>query len=244
MHRAQLVVVLAGGAPVDQFVPARVAEADVRLAADSGLDLAERIGLQVDQVIGDLDSVSAAALQRARDRGTAITQYPPDKDETDLELTFVEAMAHVIADRGDEIVVLGGAGGRLDHLLANHAVLTSARWKHAAITAYIGTSRVDVVHGDVIRGAGARHARSLAGAPNCTVSLLAWHGAARGVTTGGLRWPLHDATIEAGSAYGTSNEYLARVATVSLESGTLTATTDGVDSTVEAGTVEAGTVVR
>ena len=232
MHRAQLVVVLAGGAPVDQFVPARVADAVVRLAADSGLDLAERLGLGVDRVIGDLDSVSPGALRRAREAGTIVVEHPSDKDETDLELTLGEAMAHVVADRGDEIVVLGGAGGRLDHLLANHAVLTSSRWQQVKITAFIGTSRVDVIHGD-----STNTQRSLAGRPTGRVSLLAWHGPAAGVTTDGLRWPLDDATIHAGSAYGTSNQYLAELATVAVRRGTLTATTDGIDGTIESGTV-------
>ena len=227
MDRAQLVVVLAGGAPVDQFVPARVADADVRLAADSGLDLAERIGIGVDQVIGDLDSVSAGALQRARDRGTTVVDYPADKDETDLELTLAEAMTHIVADRGDRIVVLGGAGGRLDHLLANHAVLTSARWTHAAITAYVGTSRVDVIH----------HERSVLGRVGHTVSLLAWQRDATGVTTTGLHWPLLDATIGAGSALGTSNRFIESVATVSVRSGVLTAIIDDIDGTIEAGEV-------
>jgi thiamine pyrophosphokinase len=55
------------------------------------------------------------------------------------------------------------------------------------------------------------------------VSLLAWGGTATGVGTQGLRWPLHDATLPAGSAWGTSNEFVGETAAVSLSAGVLTA---------------------
>ena len=42
------------------------------VAADSGLDHAEALGLTVDRGAGDLDSVSPAALRRARAAGVAI----------------------------------------------------------------------------------------------------------------------------------------------------------------------------
>jgi thiamine pyrophosphokinase len=100
-------------------VPAEVATADVVIAADSGLDLARLLGLGVDVVVGDLDSVTPTGLAWARDTGIPIEKASPDKDETDLEL----AVARATAGGAHRIVMLGGAGGRLDHLLANVAVL-------------------------------------------------------------------------------------------------------------------------
>ena len=62
------------------------------IAADAGLDHAEALGLPVDLVVGDLDSVSKEALERARRAGIAIEEHPAAKDQTDLELALDAAM--------------------------------------------------------------------------------------------------------------------------------------------------------
>ncbi len=203
------VAVLLGGEAVHQAVPsldgARV------IAADGGLDLAERIGVVPDLVVGDMDSVSPDALERARAAGVEIEEHPSGKDETDLELALAAAWTGLRGRSGASVVVLGGAGGRIDHLAANLAVLTGPRWRHVQLTAWLGTARVDVVH----------TTRTLAGVEGLEVSILAWHGPAEGVTTTGLEWPLHRATLQPGSALGTSNRFTGDTATVSLVRGTV-----------------------
>ncbi|HUR49162.1 MAG TPA: hypothetical protein VMY88_06485, partial [Acidimicrobiales bacterium] len=59
---------------------------DFVIAADSGLDLAEAIGIRPDIVVGDLDSASPAAIARARNHGSEIEAHPAGKDQTDFEL--------------------------------------------------------------------------------------------------------------------------------------------------------------
>ena len=228
MSETRPAVVVAGGAVVPQFVPEAAQRAAVVIAADSGLDLAERLGLPVDLVVGDLDSVSGPALQRARDAGVRIEASPADKDETDLELAL-DAAQRSVAGPVDaaRVIVLGGAGGRLDHLAAVLAALTSPARSALELVAYLGTTRLDVV----------RSMRPLHGAPGRSVSLLAWHGDATGVTTTGLRWPLDHAVLRAGSALGTSNEFTGPVATVSVGSGVVSALVDAVDGSIEPGEV-------
>jgi len=203
-------VVVMGGAFADQAVPA-VTGALV-ICADSGVDHARAWGLGVDLVIGDMDSVSADGLAWAEEQGADVDRHEPDKDQTDLELALQAAQR---LSAGGHVLVLGGAGGRLDHELANLALLTSPRWSDLELTAWIGTARVDVVR---------RH-RSLIGVPGGVVSLLAWHGDATGVTTDRLKWGLAGATVRAGSAIGTSNEYEADRASVAVDRGVLTAIT-------------------
>jgi thiamine pyrophosphokinase len=182
------------------------------VAADSGLDLAERLGVVPDLVVGDLDSVTPEALARAEAAGVEIRRSEPLKDETDLELALAECWTSARGRVGTHLWVVGGIGGRLDHLVANLAVITSPRWRHFEITAWMGTSRVDVVNSS----------RRLQGQPGLEVSLLAWHGDAEGVTTSGLEWPLRRATLKAGSGLGTSNRFSGDEATVSLLRGTVT----------------------
>ena len=55
-----------------------------------------------------------------------------------------------------------------------------------------------------------------------TFSLLALHGTVHGITTAGLRFPLHRGVIEPGSGLGVSNEIVEPNVTVLVEEGTLT----------------------
>lgn len=82
------------------------------LAVDSGLDIAADAGVQPSLAIGDFDSVSDRRLLHTMAREDVVS-LAHDKDETDAEMAVREASA-----RGaDHIVLLGGGGGRLDHLL-------------------------------------------------------------------------------------------------------------------------------
>lgn len=71
-------------------------------------------------------------------------------------------------------------------------------------------------------GAEAESARlASAGAPGDLVSLLPLCGDVEGVSTSGLRYPLHNETLFAGCARGVSNEFTAHQAEVSLRRGLL-----------------------
>ena len=204
------VVVLSGGpGPVPGAVPEDL-RSDVRapelvVAADGGLHLADVLGLPVDVVVGDMDSVGPARLAAAEVAGATVLRHPADKDATDLEL----ALGLAVAASPDRVVVVGSAAGRLDHLLGSVALLASARWAPAQVDAWLGASRVHVVRGR----------RTFVGDPGETVSLLALGGAAGGVTTVGLRWGLEDAALEPDGTLGVSNELVAHTATVEVREG-------------------------
>jgi thiamine pyrophosphokinase len=202
-------VVVGGGGP-----PA-VAAADlgplgrdaVVIAADSGLDGARRLGLAVDLVVGDMDSVDAAALAVAEAAGTPVERHPAAKDATDLDLALDAARA-----RGaDRLVVVTGTGDRFDHALAVALSLAAGRLAGAAVEAWIGPAHLWVV----------RDRLAFGGQPGMLVSLIPAHGPARGVTTTGLQYPLHGEDLGAGTTRGVSNVLLGREATVALEEGTL-----------------------
>lgn len=201
------VVVFAGGDPVPADVIEDLPASALVIAADSGLDLALDLGLKVDLVIGDFDSVSPEAL--ASVPGAAVERHPRDKDATDLELAL--GAAHR-AD-ADRVVVVGGRGGRLDHALANALLLTAPAHSGIEIEWLVAGTRSVVIHS----------ANRLHGSAGELISLLPFHGAAEGVTTEGLRWDLHDATIHAGSTWGVSNVFQLPVASVRVGSGTLLA---------------------
>ncbi|MCP5033904.1 MAG: thiamine diphosphokinase [Actinomycetia bacterium] len=206
---SETVLIVAGGETPTPQVQRALPPAAMCIAADSGIDHVRTLGLEPDVVIGDLDSASDDALDWARGLGAEIRTHPPDKDQTDLELALDLAMT----TNPDRIVVVGIGGGRLDHLLANFAVLAHHRYRSVDIDGLVGTALISVV----------TTTRLLAGTIGELISLLPMHGDATGVATEGLQYRLDDETLRGGSSRGVSNVFAATEATVSLSGGALLA---------------------
>lgn len=197
------VLVVAGGGPLPLDVLNDLPDDAYVIAADSGLDRAHEIGIDVDLVVGDMDSVESSLDDHI------IEVHPSDKDHTDLELALMAA-----SQRDPErIMVVGGHGGRLDHLLAN-ASLLCARWLANHQIEWV----TDHTRATVFHSGGRLH-----GDPGDTVTLLAMGGEAIGVKTDGLRWELVGETLEPGETRGVSNILDKPVASVNLVAGTVLA---------------------
>jgi len=223
MAEAIYVVLLGGDGPTvgpsvlppDLVSPDLAAGAATVVAADSGQRRAAALGLRVDHLVGDLDSLRPDEVARAEAAGTTVHRHPADKDATDAELA-VDLAERLRATAGHDrarLLVIGEATGRLDLLLADVALLASARTTGFAVTAHLGSATLRI----------ARPGRpvTVVGTPGEQVSLLPCGGEARGVTTEGLRWPLLDATLAVGTTRGVSNELVGREATVAVGVGTL-----------------------
>lgn len=179
------------------------------VAVDGGLELAERLGVIPDLVVGDLDSVDPDILARAKSAGIPIERHPRDKDETDWELGL-----RAIAQRDfHEVVIIGGGGGRLSHLIGNAAVLANDDFSALRIEWSIGETSVRVARPEA--------SVDLAGSPGDLVSLVPIGGIAAGINTSGLRWPLQGGRLVPDSTRGISNELVGSAATVSLAAGVL-----------------------
>ena len=206
------IVVCAGG-PVRATPPTLDGDALV-IAADAGVHEAERLGLRVDLLVGDLDSADASAVARVEAAGGRVERHPADKDASDLELALVAA---AVAD-ARQVLVLGGDGGRLDHLLGNAFLLASDRFADLRIDALLGAARIHVV----------RDARTMEGTPGELISLFAVGGPASSVTTDGLRWRLDGDELLPGSTRGLSNEFVGSTANVRVGDGVVLAVQPGV----------------
>jgi thiamine pyrophosphokinase len=199
------VVVVASGAGPPVAVPAT----QTVIAADGGLDRATALGLDVDVVIGDLDSVSAGALAAAEAAGSRVVRHPEAKDATDLELALDEAV-RLGARRA---LVVASAEGRLDHLLGSLLLLGADGYAAIELDAIVGDALVHVVRGE----------RRLAGDPGELISLFALGGAATGVATEGLEYPLVGEVLEPGSSRGISNLFSGAAARVVVAEGVVLA---------------------
>jgi thiamine pyrophosphokinase len=207
-RQRDIAFIFAGGeeTPVD----AASIEARRRLviAADSGLDHAERAGITPDVVVGDMDSVTPAALERAREAGCDIVRHPADKDATDLEL----ALDTVVANNLRRAILVGGTGGRLSHLLGNATLLAAAEYRNLDLEWWAGPTRVLV----------ARPGRStsITASPGDLVSLIALEPAT-GITSAGLEWKLDSDHLALGTSRGLSNRLIGTAASIRLDTGVL-----------------------
>jgi thiamine pyrophosphokinase len=187
----------------------------VVVAADSGADVALSLGFEVDVLVGDLDSVSPAGLRAVQASGAEVDEHPTAKDETDLDLALRTAV-----ERGaGEVLVLGGAGGRLDHLLAGVLLLGVPALAEVDVTAVLGEAVLTVVR--------AHRPRTLRGHPGDLVTLLAVGGPVLGVCTDGLAWRLDGDHLDVGSSRGVSNVLEGEQASVSTSGGVLLAVQPG-----------------
>jgi len=113
-------LVIGGEAPPEDYVKSILPGYSYICAADSGLDKLIAWNMEPDLVVGDMDSVKNPSIL-SNYKNTKL--YPIDKDYSDTELALME----LIAMGFEYICLVGGGGGRLDHLLAIRALFERAR---------------------------------------------------------------------------------------------------------------------
>ncbi len=203
------VIIFNGGDALPRRVVDELPAGAFTIAADSGVEHALALEWPIDLAVGDFDSVSPAALAAAEATGTRVERHPVAKDRTDLEL----ALDAAVTRQPEEIVVVGGHGGRVDHFLAGVLVLTRDAYADIAVRAIVGSARLHVV----------RRRVDLYGRPGDLLTLLPVAGPVAGVTTEGLRYPLVDEPLDPGSTRGVSNVLLGPTASVTVHGGVLLA---------------------
>ena len=172
------------------------------IAADSGYDLAHRLGVEPDLVVGDFDSIGDREALGEIDRAR-IKSFPADKDETDTEIAVRLLREHGM----EEIVIAGGGGGRLDHLVGILSLFDRADHPTVWLTHTAEVRSID----DTVE---------IHGVPGDLVSFFPAGCEPCQMRSAGLRWPLDGLTWGKGDA-GVSNELVGDSATVEMRSGRL-----------------------
>jgi thiamine pyrophosphokinase len=134
-------LLLTGGAAPGETPVLHAREEWIIVAADSGLDHAARYHLEPDAIVGDFDSLDVQLLE-SRYPGVPREQYDRAKDHTDTEIGL-----HYLWKQGvDAVTIVGGGGGRLDHLLGIVALFDRERYPRRWIT---DRDEVSVIDGTV-----------------------------------------------------------------------------------------------
>ena len=202
-------LILANGTPPSRALAQKLAAShEALIATDGAAHQAAALEIAPDIICGDFDSVEMAEAKRALPQAEWVPT--PDQDKTDLEKAILLALS-----RGaTEINILGANGGRIDHTLANFALLLRYHRQIFLRIVEDGAEAWAVSGAQSVPGVSIFATR-----PGDTVSLISPDGAAR-VSVSGVRWPLTDFPLPVGSL-GVSNEATGEQATVTASGGAI-----------------------
>ena len=191
-----------GGAVRTELITEHPKADDLTIAADSGYHTARALGERIDLLLGDFDSIG----DMPRDEGMEIRRVPAEKDYTDTQLAVEIAL-----DKGaEDIIMIGGLSGRLDHTLSTLAILEDLHGRGVYATLTDGQSR-------------ARYVKSsstlIARSHYKYLSLIAADDIVKGVDVEGCKYPLKRATLHRRNQFAVSNEITGNVAFISVKKG-------------------------
>lgn len=182
--QSSALLVTGGDAPSWQAMKHRMGEFSFICAADSGLDVLRSWGIRPDLVVGDMDSIAdPSVLAEYPD----VLPFPRDKDDTDTEIGVRQLRSRGLG----RVVLAGGGGGRLDHLLAVRALLERPDGPDEWLTRMERVVRL-------------QEPARFSVAPGSTVSVFPLAGGASGMKSSGLKWPLDGLWWDPGH-FGVSN---------------------------------------
>lgn len=194
-------VIISAGTLDINFARGLIRNDDFIICADGGLASAGAMGMTPDFIVGDFDSFTGTPPQ-----GENVLSLPCEKDYTDTHTAVLEA-----AERGaDEILLLGASGTRLDHTLANIALLQAMR--RLGIKGTLADANNTLFLAD--------NFQVITGSVGDTVSLIPLTKVS-GITLRGFKYPLNDAEIELFSPIWVSNELASERGEISFKSGIL-----------------------
>ena len=196
--RFEAPILLVGNGPVDAETLALVQPFFMQVvAADGGANIAAALGLTVEAVIGDLDSVTPESRHRNGENIVLVSE----QDTTDFEkcLHLIEAPL---------TIGIGFLGGRLDHeLAALNALVKFATQKVVLIgerdLVFLCPKRLEM------------------GLPTGTRVSLFPMGPVLGLRSAGLEYALDGLEMAPGAGIGTSNKASAKVQLIEVATGPL-----------------------
>ncbi len=172
------------------------------IAADGGMVHAKALGLTPELWVGDFDSTEKT-LANSHVNVPRQT-HPVEKDASDGELAISEALRQ----GATSLILVGGFGGQLDHVLAHCGFLIALARRDVEIFMTSGTEEAHALVNDLTLP----HLQT-----GTRLSILPFTDLV-GLTISGVKWPLHKRNIKLGSALTLSNVVEGEVA-ITLQHG-------------------------
>lgn len=205
-------LIISGGAVSDDFACGIIKNGgyEIIIAADSGMELLHRLGIDPDMIVGDFDSVSEKVLEEYREKEhIEISMLDPVKDDTDTEHAIREA----IRWGAKHITILGGTGTRLDHVLGNINLLGIGIEENVEIELLDPHNRVRMLDHGITLSKRKQYGKFF--------SLIPYTDEVKGVTLSGVKYPLDHYNMSGFNSLGISNEITEMTAEIAFEEGLL-----------------------
>ena len=194
--------IICGGEIFSQYISERPEGDDIVIAADSGYKNAKALGVKIDILVGDFDSLGGIP-----DDVGEVVRVPAEKNETDAQLAVDIAIKRGV----DELVIVASTSGRLDHALSLVCILEDM-WQRR-IRGYIvnGQNRVRFIRDSghiLLRSQNYKY-----------FSLIAADDKVKGVSIEGAKYPLNKKTLERRVQFAVSNEITKNAALITVKKG-------------------------
>ena len=171
--------------------------------ADGGATHLETLGILPLEIWGDLDSVTKEIIEKYRNNKVRIKKFPKDKDYTDGELI----LQHISKLNYDEIIVIGGLGGRIDHFLTNLNLI----FKFKNLKFVTEKEKIFSIEKKA----------ELIELKGKTISFVPFSEKIEGLTLEGFKYPLNKYTLHQGDSICMSNIAIEDICKVTFDTGKL-----------------------
>lgn len=155
--------------------------------ADGGAVHLEALGIFPLEIWGDLDSVTKEITEKYRNNNVIIKKFPKNKDYTDGELI----LQYISKLNYDEIFIIGGLGGRIDHSLTNLNLI----FKFKNLIFVTEKEKIFSIEKKA----------ELIGLKGKTVSFIPFSEKVEKLTLEGFKYPLNEYTLHQGDSVCMSN---------------------------------------
>lgn len=191
-----------GEVAVDRITESPTKE-DLVIAADAGWRTAMACHAYPSVLLGDFDSLGEPSVPES----VELIRVPAEKDLTDTQL----AVDYALSKGVDEIVIVGGLEGRLDHTLSTLAILEELDRKqiHAVVTSGRNRARFLRNNGTILPRTPYFH----------YFSILVADPKVKGITVEGAKYPLQNATLTRERQYAVSNEIEGNCVLIEIRKG-------------------------
>ncbi|SET81188.1 thiamine diphosphokinase [Oceanobacillus limi] len=184
-------------------------QVDYWIGADRGALTILNQHMKLDCAIGDFDSLEEQEKISVQQRAEQFTEYPEEKDETDVEIALQKAIELNPA----KIVLFAVTGGRMDHTLANIQLLLAIKNRKIDAAIIDQQNCIELFLPGTYRIDNDEHYPNL--------SFIPVTQQVKGLTLKNFYYPLTDETIYFGSTRSISNKLLLNYGTFSHEEGIL-----------------------
>ena len=180
------------------------------IAVDDGLKILNELNIKPNHIVGDFDTVNKKILDLyKKDTLIKIHRFNPIKDNTDTDI----AIRLAVELESDEIIIVGGIGSRIDHVLGNIQVLKYALDNKVKCKIIDENNEIQLINKTTILNKNEIN--------KTYVSLIPLTEKVENINLKGFKYELENGELTIGSSLGISNEILKEQAIIEFDNGIL-----------------------